>query len=276
MDPHHARLRQLVVAKRAPAFDASLPVPPLDAALNPFQAQAIDRALRAQNYALILGTPGSGKTTVVAHLVRELHRRGQSVLITGFTHASVDTLLCKLLQLRVPFMRLAPSKRSVHSDVAPFVVSADDVESVAQLRVALETPLVVGATCLAIKHGMFERRELFDVCIVDEGGRCLHLRVVCSICSAASQITLPAILGPLTCARRFVLVGDHYQLPPLGAVGGGEERALAHIRRSAQCGCPRGRLGREPVLQPVPSPPFGAPSCARGPRHLTSCSRRPL
>ena len=42
-------------------------------------------------------------------------------------------------------------------------------------------------------------RRSFDVCIVDE----------------ASQITLPASLGPLRYANRFVLVGDHYQLPPL-------------------------------------------------------------
>ena len=44
-----------------------------------------------------------------------------------------------------------------------------------------------------------QSRRSFDVCIVDE----------------ASQITLPASLGPLRCASVFVLVGDHYQLPPL-------------------------------------------------------------
>lgn len=42
-------------------------------------------------------------------------------------------------------------------------------------------------------------RRHFDYCIVDE----------------ASQITLPACLGPLRFADRFVLVGDHNQLPPL-------------------------------------------------------------
>lgn len=39
----------------------------------------------------------------------------------------------------------------------------------------------------------------FDVCIVDE----------------ASQITLPTCLGPLRFADKFILVGDHNQLPPL-------------------------------------------------------------
>jgi DNA replication ATP-dependent helicase Dna2 len=45
---------------------------------------------------------------------------------------------------------------------------------------------------------IFNKRN-FDYCIVDE----------------ASQITLPVCLGPLRYADRFVLVGDHYQLPPL-------------------------------------------------------------
>lgn len=45
---------------------------------------------------------------------------------------------------------------------------------------------------------LFARRQ-FDYCIIDE----------------ASQITLPACIGPLRFASRFILVGDHHQLPPL-------------------------------------------------------------
>jgi hypothetical protein len=45
---------------------------------------------------------------------------------------------------------------------------------------------------------LFLRRK-FDYCIVDE----------------ASQITLPTCLGPLRLADTFVLVGDHFQLPPI-------------------------------------------------------------
>jgi DNA replication ATP-dependent helicase Dna2 len=57
---------------------------------------------------------------------------------------------------------------------------------------------VVATTCLGVNHAIFSRRT-FDYCIVDE----------------ASQLTLPVSLGPLRCAAVFVLVGDHYQLPPL-------------------------------------------------------------
>ena len=43
------------------------------------------------------------------------------------------------------------------------------------------------------------RKFKFDIAIIDE----------------ASQITLPTCLGPLRYADKFVLVGDHFQLPPL-------------------------------------------------------------
>jgi DNA replication ATP-dependent helicase Dna2 len=49
-----------------------------------------------------------------------------------------------------------------------------------------------------LRSPLFAKRQ-FDVCIVDE----------------ASQVTLPVCLGPLRYASAFVLVGDHYQLPPL-------------------------------------------------------------
>ena len=57
---------------------------------------------------------------------------------------------------------------------------------------------VVATTCLGVKHALFSQRT-FDYCIVDE----------------ASQITQPVCIGPLRHARVFILVGDHYQLPPL-------------------------------------------------------------
>ena len=45
-----------------------------------------------------------------------------------------------------------------------------------------------------------------------------------------AQVSLPACLGPLAMARSFVLVGDHYQLPPLvvspAALAGGYGESL--------------------------------------------------
>lgn len=60
--------------------------------------------------------------------------------------------------------------------------------------------LVFFLTCLSTSSNspLFTEKR-FDYCIVDE----------------ASQITLPACLGPIRYADVFVLVGDHNQLPPL-------------------------------------------------------------
>jgi hypothetical protein len=125
MEAKHGQLRELVMGHCAPTFDTSvapalrpgylspcvvlsvldLTAPfalySLHTTLNAGQQHAIQLALQARNYLLILGTPGSGKTTVLAQLVQLLHQRNQSVLIAGHTHASVDNVLRKLLELKV-------------------------------------------------------------------------------------------------------------------------------------------------------------------------------
>jgi len=58
---------------------------------------------------------------------------------------------------------------------------------------------VVATTCLGVSNNALFSRRTFDVCIVDE----------------ASQVSLPSNLNPLFHARRFVLVGDDKQLPPV-------------------------------------------------------------
>lgn len=74
--------------------------------LNSDQKAAMEFILRAQDYALILGMPGTGKTTMVAELIKELVRRGKSVLLTSYTHSAVDNILLKLLDVDFDILRL--------------------------------------------------------------------------------------------------------------------------------------------------------------------------
>ncbi|ODV62863.1 bifunctional ATP-dependent DNA helicase/ssDNA endodeoxyribonuclease DNA2, partial [Ascoidea rubescens DSM 1968] len=60
-------------------------------------------------------------------------------------------------------------------------------------------PPIVASTCLQINNWLFSYRDSFDYCIIDE----------------ASQIMMPICLGPLRLCEKFILVGDHFQLPPL-------------------------------------------------------------
>jgi DNA replication ATP-dependent helicase Dna2 len=95
---------ELVVDLRAPVFSPpadvnpslSQPSPGPTTILNPSQLNAISHVLSAEDYALILGMPGTGKTTVIAELVRMLVSRGKTVLVASYTHSAVDTILMKL------------------------------------------------------------------------------------------------------------------------------------------------------------------------------------
>ncbi|KAG6382086.1 Dna2-domain-containing protein [Boletus reticuloceps] len=198
----------LVVDLRKPAFedeqatvDALRDVPEYVAAtstLNSGQVSAMTRALSANDYALILGMPGTGKTTVIAALIRTFVATGKTVLLASYTHSAVDTILLKLKDDDYSILRLGNVDK-VHPDVRQFTeAKKKTAKTIEQLENQLMSPPVVATTCLTIDHPLFSRRT-FDYCIIDE----------------ASQITLPTCLGPLRFADKFVLVGDHFQLPPL-------------------------------------------------------------
>ena len=74
--------------------------------LNLNQRIAIMKVLTAEDYALILGMPGTGKTMVVATLIRTLIGMGKSVLLTSHTHSAVDTILAKLGNEEFKILRL--------------------------------------------------------------------------------------------------------------------------------------------------------------------------
>lgn len=73
---------------------------------------------------------------------------------------------------------------------------------------------LVGATCVGLasrRHGM--DRLMFDICIIDEGGRS----------------TVPELLIPLMRSRKAIIIGDHYQLPPSIASRLQESDAKEHL-----------------------------------------------
>ncbi|KAL1411310.1 DNA replication endonuclease-helicase Dna2 [Vanrija albida] len=207
--------RRLVVDLEAPAFDESLAPSEeeIPASLNADQRNAMHKVLTAKDYALVLGMPGTGKTTTIAEIIKALVARGKSVLLTSYTHSAVDTIVSKLVNADFQTLRIGNIDK-VHRDVQHMTLeSLGPSTSAEQMEARLMTPPVVAATCLSIEHPIFARRK-FDYCIVDE----------------ASQITLPTCLGPLRCADTFVLVGDHFQLPPIvkkaEARGGGLDVSL--------------------------------------------------
>ncbi len=100
--------RRLIVDLEAPRFDntRALSLQDMLANLNENQRKAMNKVMTAKDYALILGMPGTGKTTIIAEIIKSLVDRGKSVLLTSYTHSAVDTILMKLLNADFPMLRL--------------------------------------------------------------------------------------------------------------------------------------------------------------------------
>jgi DNA replication ATP-dependent helicase Dna2 len=196
-------LRSMIVQGRAPAFKPVSSALPLqsqawETEMNSDQKAAVEKVMAAQDYALVLGMPGTGKTTTIAHIIRALVAKGKSVLLTSYTHTAVDNILLKLRHAGFDILRLGVQSK-IHPEVQEFaILAAQPKSSLEELQDSWYKPPVVATTCLSVNHALFTKRT-FDYCIVDE----------------ASQITLPVCLGPIRLAKTFVLVGDHFQLPPL-------------------------------------------------------------
>ena len=196
-------LRQLIIDDSPPTFKDSstayiLSGPASQQDLNIDQRRAIDKVMSAKDYALVLGMPGTGKTTTIAHIIRALVSQNKSVLLTSYTHTAVDNILLKIKDDHIPILRLGSVAR-VHPEVKAFAdLGGIPTNTLAELGDRYTKSKVVATTCLGINEKVFNAR-VFDYCIVDE----------------ASQITLPVCLGPIRMAKTFILVGDHYQLPPL-------------------------------------------------------------
>ncbi|XP_057995142.1 DNA replication ATP-dependent helicase/nuclease JHS1-like isoform X2 [Hevea brasiliensis] len=200
-----SHLRNIIVDLEPPRFDSGCVFSQDPAisyiwsvkSLNGDQRRAILKILTAKDYALILGMPGTGKTSTMVYAVKALLMRCASILLTSYTNSAVDNLLIKLKAQGIDFLRIGRHE-AVHEEVRANCFSAMDVQSVEEIRLRFNQVKVVAVTCLGITSPLLANKK-FDVCIMDEAG----------------QITLPISLGPLMFASKFVLVGDHYQLPPL-------------------------------------------------------------
>ncbi|GAA6017523.1 hypothetical protein JCM11491_006852 [Sporobolomyces phaffii] len=192
------RLRKLVVDLDAPRFDSPVRARLIPSHLNSDQRDALKKVMAARDYALVLGMPGTGKSTVIAELLKMLVKSNLSVLLTSYTHSAVDNILLKVKDEGLDILRLG-NRDKILPSLHQFTLCPEDYStSLADIDRKLMRPKIVATTALGINEPIFLKRR-FDVCIVDE----------------ASQVTLPTCLGPLRFADKFILVGDHNQLPPL-------------------------------------------------------------
>ncbi len=64
--------------------------------LNEEQQTAVLKCVLADNYHMVLGTPGSGKSTAIVVLLKILAHLKRRVLLVSFTNSALDNVLIKL------------------------------------------------------------------------------------------------------------------------------------------------------------------------------------
>ncbi|KFM73706.1 DNA2-like helicase, partial [Stegodyphus mimosarum] len=228
-DNRATKLRKFIIQKQEPQFLSSLPKQvvligrPILKSLNKIQQKTVLKALMAEDYFLIKGMPGTGKTTTIVALVRLMVKMGISVLLTSYTHSAIDNILLKLMG-HTEFVRIGPKAR-IHPDIKQYAFEnlTRDFSSVEDFTTFMKERMVVATTCLSVNHEIFHIRK-FDVCIIDE----------------ASQINQIACLGPIFHATKFILVGDDKQLPPLvindkARLLGMQESLFQRLQNSKNC-----------------------------------------
>ncbi|XP_017791107.1 PREDICTED: DNA replication ATP-dependent helicase/nuclease DNA2 [Habropoda laboriosa] len=171
------KLREIVIDRKPATFEKGLP-------------QSI-----VHKSAKILQDLNETQTLVA--LIELLHETGHSVLITAHTNSAVDNILLKLLSKNIDFLRLGSSahKSLTHKREGYATASCNSPDS---LDAVYSSKNIIGVTCYGAHHALLRRRT-FDVCLVDE----------------STQALQPSVLRPLYSARKFVLVGDPDQLPPI-------------------------------------------------------------
>ena len=196
--------RDLLMAARRPKVDESLSIKGEYGSFNELSL----RVRQARELFLIIGPPGSGKTSfgMLNALQEELLHPDTHVLLLSYTNRAVDEICSKLHGAQIPFLRIG-NALACQPQYQPYLLDNQvrkcaDLTSLQELIV--RTRVIVGTvTAMNSAQAIFKYKQ-FSLAIIDEASQILEPHIIGLL--SATHKTEPAI-------KRFVMIGDHKQLP---------------------------------------------------------------
>ena len=201
---HSAQYRRLILQRDRP------PIPVedhIDIAYIPEmtteQNELYQEVIRAQGYHLLWGPPGTGKTSIMLRYLTQyyIEHTQQRILLLAYTNRAVDEICTTIKRIGedVDFIRVG-SRYSTHPDYRGHLMNErlSQCNNRNEVLETLSTQCLYTGTIASIlgKLDLF-RLLSFDLVMIDE----------------ASQVLDAQLIGLLGRFKKFVLIGDHKQLP---------------------------------------------------------------
>jgi len=179
------------------------------------QREFVSKALASNDFTILDGPPGTGKTTTILELIYQLVTKGKRVLLSASTHAAINNVLERVkesadLNKVIHPLRVGDESNATGVEEFQFDNLLNQYKSVAggpsiSKQLMVDSSNLVCGTTIGILR-LFNDKEIvldageppFDVMIIDE----------------CSKTTFQEFLVPARFAKRWVLVGDIRQLSP--------------------------------------------------------------
>jgi superfamily I DNA and/or RNA helicase len=248
-DKEKSRLVRVLTGSQKPSFQNGF-ILPQHTGLNEAQNEAVTKILSAQDLAIVHGPPGTGKTTTLVQAIKMLHRQeGEQILVVAPSNAAVDLLSEKLSDAGLNVVRIGnparvaerqlaltlDSKMAAHhafKEIKRLKKQAAEYRDMAQkykrsfgrdereqrkalFAEARNIAREVERTEQYIVDDVLSKAQIITATLVGANHytvRSLKFQTV--VIDEAAQALEPACWIPILKAKKVVMAGDHWQLPP--------------------------------------------------------------